>query len=849
MKAGFLCLVVIVFLAACGEGEIDNATAENGTSYADIVANSDHFDGYFDVYRDKLSGELYLGIDPDQLDEEFIYAAFTENGAVEAGHFVGAFLENTVVTLRRHFKRIEFVKQNTNFYFDADSPLARASDANISPAVLAAQEIVAEDEASGRLLVKADNLFMSENLNPIKPVPDPEQDPNTVFSLGSLSESRTKVFDVRAYPDNTDVFVEYVFENPAPVVEAAEDVTDSRFVSIRLQHSFVKMPVDDFTPRYDDPRVGYFFDRVTDLTDYSHTPFRDLIRRWKLVKKDPDADVSDPVEPIVWWIENTTPLEFRDTIRDAALAWNQSFETAGFSNAIEVREQPDDAEWNAGDIRYNVLRWTSSPQPPFGGYGPHFANPRTGQIVGADIMLEYSFVRRHLRALKLLETLQSGGVPKAPGNLYCSLGHGLQLSNLFAEQALKATGGDPALEKQIVHDTLRYLILHEIGHTLGLNHNMRATQFLSLDQAFDHSAVEEKGLAGSVMDYPAINFAPPGRVQTLFYAVQPGPYDDWAIEFGYAPELDDPAAREAHLGRSTEPYLVFGNDADDMRSPGKAVDPRVNIYDMTNDAVGYAVERFALIDNVLTDMRNRFGAEGESFQELHDAYLGLATEFQRSANTVSRYIGGVMVNRAMVGQAGATTPFIPVSFEDQERAMTALRDHVFAPDAFRAPDDLYNHLRQQRRGFDFYETTEDPKIHDVMLAVQSGILDHLMHPVVQKRITDSRLYGNEYDLAAVMNDLTSAIFSGDLRGNVNTFRQNLQLDYVNRLLGMVSGETKAGYDNIAQSTALYNLRRIEGMIDGSRGSNEETRAHRENVLYTIRRGLHDKPDAVTSSGK
>jgi hypothetical protein len=840
MKAGILCLVSLVFLAACGGGATNDAAEGNGTSYADIIAAADHSDGYFDVYRDRESGELYLGIDPEQVGQEFIYAVFTTNGAVEAGHFVGAFLENAVVSLRRHYGRIEFIKENTSFYFDAANPLARVSDANISPAVLAVEEIVAEDEASGRLLIKADALFKSENLVPVKPVPNPEQDPNTVFSLGSLSDSRSKIFDVRAYPDNTNVFVEYVFENPAPVVEAAEDITDSRFVSIQLQHSFVKMPEGEFTPRQDDPRVGYFFDRVTDLTDFSHTPFRDQIRRWKLVKKDPDAAVSDPVEPIVWWIENTTPHEFRDTIRDAALAWNQSFEKAGFSNAVEVRVQPDDADWDAGDIRYNVLRWTSSPQPPFGGYGPHFANPRTGQVIGADIMLEYSFVRRHLRALKLMETLENGGLPKSPAKLYCSLGHGLQLSNLFATQALQATGGDPALEKQIIHDTLHYLILHEIGHTLGLNHNMRATQILSPDQAFDRATVDEKGLAGSVMDYPAVNFAPPGREQTLFYAVKPGPYDDWAIEFGYSPDLDDPAARGAHLASSTDPLLVFGNDADDMRAPGKAIDPRVNIYDMTGDAIGYAIERFALIDTILADMHSRFGTEGESFQELHDAYLGLATEFQRSANTVSRYVGGVMVNRAMVGQPGAATPFVPVGLDDQERAMNALRDHVFAPDAFRAPEGLYSHLRQQRRGFDFYETTEDPKLHDVMLAVQRGVLDHLMHPVVQKRITDSRLYGNEFELAAVMNDLTNAIFSGDLRGGVNTFRQNLQLDYVNRLVAMVSGESKAGYDNIAQSTALYNLRRIEGMLEGNPGPNEETRAHRENVLYTIRRGLHDE---------
>ena len=838
MMARISGLSLLLLLAACGDAANDGS--DKDASFGAIVAKSDHFDGFFDVYRDKETGAVYLGVEPGQIDQEFIYFVMTSDGPVEGGHFRGFFRENAVVSLRRHFNRIEFVKENTSFHFDPESPLARAAEANISPAVMVAKDIVAEDESSGRILIEADDIFMSEKLHPVKPLPDPEQDPNTVFSLGDLSDSKNKIYDIRNYPDNTDVFVEYVFDNPAPIVPANEDVTDSRYVSIRIQHSFIKMPDGEYTPRFDDPRLGYFTDRVTDLTDYSHTPFRDVIRRWKLVKEDPTAEVSDPVEPIVWWIENTTPMEFRETIRDAALAWNQSFEKAGFSNAVQVKVQPDDADWDAGDIRYNVLRWTSSPQPPFGGYGPSFANPRTGQIIGADIMLEYSFVRRHLRAIKLMETLENAGVPKSDGAMYCSLGHGLQLNNLFAMQALQATGADPALEKQIIRDTLHYLILHEIGHTLGLNHNMRATQLLSRDEAFDADTVDARGLAGSVMDYPAINFAPPGREQTLFYAVRPGPYDDWVIEFGYSPDLDDADARNAHLSRSTEPELVFGNDADDMRSPGKAIDPRVNIYDMSSDAIGYALERFALVDDVLAEMRDRYGTDGESFQELHDAYLGLAGEFQRSANTVSRYVGGVMVNRAMVGQPGATTPFVPVSLDEQERAMSVLRDHVFAPDAFRGPDNLYDHLRQQRRGFDFYEVTEDPKLHEIMLAVQGGVLEHLLHPAVQKRITDSRLYGNDYDLPAVMNDLTSAIFSGDLNGNVNTIRQNLQLDYVARLLAMVTGETKAAYDNVAQSNALANIRSIERMMERNPGTTAETRAHRQNVLYKIRRGLHDE---------
>ena len=150
------------------------------------------------------------------------------------------------------------------------------------------------------------------------------------------------------------------------------------------------MPQNQYQPRFEDVRVGDFTTQVSDMTTPDDvTPYRDLIHRWNLVKKNPDQGISEPTEPIVWWIENTTPLEFRDAIKEGVLAWNRAFAHAGFHNAVQVKIQPDDAAWDAGDIRYNVLRWTSSPNPPFGGYGPSFVNPKTGQILGADIMLEY----------------------------------------------------------------------------------------------------------------------------------------------------------------------------------------------------------------------------------------------------------------------------------------------------------------------------------------------------------------------------------------------------------------------------------------------------------------------------
>ena len=836
-------LVLLVFvLAGCSGGAGDSGSEGEAVSFASIVEKSEHHEGLFDVYRDKKSGETYLAIKPDQIDQEFIYHAVVTDGVVEGGTFRGAFADNKIISIRRHFNRIEFVNNNASFYFDPDSALSRAADANISDAVIAVQDIVAEDEGNGTILIKADDVFLKESLQQIKGPPNPDPNAEKRFELGTLSETKNKIYEVRSYPENTNIFVDYVYENPAPLVQGQRDITDSRFVSVRLQHSLVKVPDNDYQPRIDDPRVGYFLEYITDLTSHSHAPYRDLIIRWDLRKKDPDAELSEPVEPIVWWIENTTPVEIRESIKEGALAWNQSFEKAGFKNAVQVKVQPDDADWDAGDIRYNVLRWTSSPQPPFGGYGPAFTNPRTGQIIGADIMLENVFLTNRIQLADLLESISGSETLHglAGRTIRCSVGHNLQLSNIFGRQALKSMGLGGELEARMLDEGVRMLILHEIGHTLGLNHNMKASQIYTVEQLADADFVAENGLTGSVMDYAPVHLATPGRSQTGFYDVKPGRYDDWAIEFGYSPDLDGPdgeARRKALLNRSTEPLLTFGNDADDMRSPGAGIDPRVMIGDMSADAITYASERLNLVDEMLGDLRDKTGKKGESYQQLVNGYTAMFYEFASASRTMSRYVGGVHVNRAMVDQPGAKTPLVPVALSDQKRAMATLRSKVFAPDAFAGSDDLYSHLRQQRRSFDFYGATEDPKPHELVLAVQKSVLDHLLHPVVLRRISDSRQYGNQYPLGDVVEDLTNAVFGDDMRSSVNTFRQNLQLEYVNRLVAMVSGDAKANFDYLSQSTALHNLRQIERSLRSNPGVDTETQAHRANILYTIERGL------------
>ena len=807
---------------------------------SDLIKSSKEIDGLFKMYQDTVSGSLQMIVTEDQIGKEYIHFNQVGNGVLDAGRFRGAYGGSKVFKIKKYFDKIEFVTQNTSFYFDPNNAISKSSDANLSEGNMASVKVEAYDKEKGLYLIKADDLFLKETLSQIKPPRFPGQAP-TAFSLGNLDKTKTKINSIRNYPENTDLEVEYVYSSPSVLNGGSEAVTDGRNVSIKVYHSIIAMPSNDYEIRLDDPRVGYFTTQVNDQTSTGSAPYRDLVHRWDLQKKDPEAAISEPVEPITWWMENSTPVEWRETITQGVLEWNKAFEKAGFKNAMVVKMQPDDADWDAGDIRYNVLRWTSSPNPPFGGYGPSFVNPRTGQILGADIMLEYVHFTNRVMYDKLFD-LASPAAEFNPSpykeydQLFCSLGHVMHENTMFGQAVLASAGATDLEMARMKKEAMISLIMHEVGHTLGLNHNMKASQLFSPEQLADADFIKGKALTGSVMDYAGINLTKDRTKQGQYYDMSVGPYDEWAIQFGYTPFKSDQEATDL-LNQSTKPELIFGNDADDMRSPGKAIDPRVMIGDLSNDQIGYSIDRFELVNNMMKDVKEKFTKNGESYQELRRAYTLLSGQRATAANVISRFIGGVYVDRAMAGQEGGTQPYTPVSLQDQKRAMNALSKYVFAPNAFDAPNDLYNYLAMQRRGYNFFRSPEDPKIHEQVLTYQKNVLRHVLHPNTLQRISDSELYGNKYSLSTFMTDLNSAVFKADIYGNVNSFRQNLQVEYTNMLIDALTGKQKDKFTNNAKSMALYNLKNIRAMAAPS--GNVSSRAHKQHLRTLIDNSLKE----------
>ncbi len=845
-KVLFLFTLLVMFITSVeaqkkgkkkkGQEEEKPKTEEKATIESKVKGHK-KIEGIFTFYRDTVSGDLMMEVTKEQLNKEYIYFSQIADGVTEAFSFRGAYRGSSIFKIEKFYNKIEFVRVNTSFYFDPENPLSRSAEANMSNSVLASEKLEVED--GDRYLIKANNLFLKETWSQIKPPNFPGRGPRA-FKLGSLASDKTKVRAIRNYPENADFKVEYVYSTSSVLNGGSNAIADARNVTISVYHSLVAMPENDFEPRFDDPRVGYFTTRVDDMTSTAAVAYRDMINRWHLVKKDPSAAISEPVEPITWWIENTTPMEFRKSIEQGVLEWNKAFEKAGFRNAMVVKTQPDDAEWDAGDIRYNVLRWTSSPNPPFGGYGPSFQNPRTGQTIGSDIMLEFVHYTNRVRYTKLyhMNAASENELPVWPNSEenFCFYSDEMQVNNLFGQAVLLADNADFDVVG-MKEEAMLELIMHEVGHTLGLNHNMKSSQLYSPAQLADKDFINGKALTGSVMDYATINVTRDRSSQGHYYSTVVGPYDVWAIQFGYTPDMSE-EDRKKLLAQSTKPELMFGNDADDMRSSTRGIDPRVNTGDLSNDQIAYSIDRIGLVNDMMKKIKEQYNDEGESYQELRQAYYILSRQHTQAGRVISRFIGGVYVDRAMQGQEGATKPFTPVSRTDQKRAMAGISKHIFSPTAYSTSNDLYNYLALQRRGFSFFRGPEDPKIHESVLNSQKSVLSHLLHPNTLQRISDSELYGNSYRLSTFMADLNSAIFDADINGTVNSFRQNLQVEYTKMLAGVLLNDKNKAYNNLTKSMALYNLNAIARKVANGSGDTA-TRAHKSHLRLLVTNALKE----------
>ena len=737
-------------------------------------------EGYLEIYTDEDKENYFLKLNQEDLNKKFLYFSYIMN-APQGSTLTGGRPSDGKVLEFRKFKKdnIGLYQINTSYIYGDDNNIAKSTVTNITEAFIETFKPIARSE--GSVLISVNKFMASERIEAISYVPSEYREYVSV-NYGRPDPKKTFINKVFNNESNTAIEVVFGYENKAPNLNAysVSAVTDPRYLSVTARHIFIKMPDEGYEPRVNDHRIGYFVNKSTDLTSYENFPNFALINKWRLIKKDPLAELSEPVEPIVYWVEKSTPEEIIPAVVAGIENWNIAFEEAGFKNAIVAKIQPKDSTWDAADYDYNVVRWSSEPDASLLGFGPSVTNPLTGEIISADVV-------NKLLAVKL-------------GYNYRKL-YGYTEDN------------DPLMQY------ITNLTLHEVGHTLGLRHNFRGSF------KYSPSEIHNKELTGntimnSVMDYDPINIAPKGTEQGIFFSTVPGEYDKWAIKFGYTPELTAEERKNILLD-SIKPELNFGTDDEAMSYPGNNIDPRTKRYDMSNDPIKYASDIVQIIDEKIEELPLIF-ADEDGFNNYTNAFFRFFRTKGRFLETVAQQIGGVYVNKIASVQNDKTI-LEAVPYRKQKQAMNLLSEEVFTNGSMSYDSKILANLMYERDTRS-RSGNNDPDFHALVLSSQRNILSNILHPEVMKRLVNSALYGNQYMPDEVLSDLNKAIF---IQGEeLDTFKRNLQSTYVDLL---IEGFENGDYDQVSKAEIFKTINDIHSFAR----KNKMRSAHYDFIYFKI----------------
>lgn len=886
---------------------------KNSKSYEEIVEGKEKLEGLFTIYRDRENGKILLELQPNQINKNFL-CFVTLNSGIGQGFLIrGMPLGDFLFQWRKHQDSIQFVIPNINFRTAPNDPQQRSIDSSFSDSILYSLPIKKIHPERGTILIDLGNLLLDGDVAGLK----------EFLAYGSLDNSsslggpNSYFSEAKSFPLNLEI--ESVLNVSNSGFYNIPSLPDNRAFDLRIYYSFSEVPINNgFRPRLADERVGYFFEVYKDFSNTSsHDGFVRYINRWHLEKQNPNAPLSPPIEPIVFWIENTVPYEYRDAIREGVLMWNKAFEKAGFINAIQVREMPDDATWEPADVRYNTIRWTTTFGSGLGGFGPSRVNPLTGQILDADIVINGNIVRdiQHGQVGTLIQNNQSFANGFSLGNKGNNSGCGLNRYSHYLEALINGEspeinnshskekvdfresllGGGHSHEdrehacfgwymnqqvamgtiasrllnnmppnseamNQYVHEFLRYLIAHEVGHTLGLRHNFHGSTMLNPEELNDTAITRTKGLVGSVMDYVPVNLAPPGVEQGDYFPFVVGPYDEWAIEYGYKPSsattyIGEKQFLEEIAQRAKQPELSYGTDDDWFWI--FTLDPAVNMFDLSKDILGYSEGQLENVRAIWQRLEERFPTGDENYSEMRGMFeIVFGYYFDQILNT-TLYVGGQSFNRdtygafSSVGFDRERLPFEAIPVEQQRQALQILDKYVFAEDAFEFSPNLLNRLAPSRWD-DWANSPDFPleyPIRDRISLLQRAALRLLFSNFRLERLADLEMKTqpeNALQLPEVFETLQGSIWKEVLSPRVgaieiSSIRRSLQREYLDILMGMVLRQNLVPED--ARSLAWYELRELRdelGKLIRKRGNDMDdyTRAHLEETRDRIAKALN-----------
>ncbi|TVR52673.1 MAG: DUF5117 domain-containing protein [Gemmatimonadales bacterium] len=802
-------LLIFLFLPGCSRGEVapppapvpsaetqaspDRPSAApsrnaNGIRpYAEVVPDTAISDeGLFTVHQvgDQWLYEIPIAL----LDREMIL--ITRVARTAAGMGFGGHRQTTEV-VRWERRNDQILLRQVSFQNVASDTLPiyeAVRNSNFEPvlATFAIRALASEEEGvqGEAVVVDVSEFFVSDAA-----IIGLSQQRRRQYDVRRLDPPRTFIESMRSFPENIEVrrVVTYEAQNP-PSNQAG------RTLSVEFGHSLMILPDEPMMPRLWDERVGYFSVQMNDFgIDAQRLEERRYIQRFRLEPSDTAAylrgDLVDPVEPIVFYIDPATPEKWRPYLKQGVDDWQEAYEAAGFRNAIVAKDPPtpeEDPEFDPADARYNIIRYLASPVQ--NASGPRFFDPRTGEILGTHIQWHHN-VMNLLRNWYFVQTAAAN--PEARG---------------------------VAFDDAVMGELIRFVSAHEVGHTLGLPHNMKGHSAIPVD-SLRTRWVCENGTSTSIMDYARFNYVAQPGDDTCFLP-RIGVYDRWSVEWGHRwiPDARTPEEEKETLNawireREDDPRYRFGDPT--QTDPGSLTEA---LGDDAMRASDLGVEN---LKRTMEGLREWTFQEGEDYSQLQELYGQVLGQWSRYVGHVAANLGGVDWTRMAQGQPGR--PFTPIAGERQRRAMDYLDRQVFRTPEWMLDGEILWRIQNQGTP-------------DRIRQLQVGGLNQVLNVDRMKRVIEQEALGvdDPYPLTELMDDLRTAVWRELAAGApIDPFRRNLQRAYLERMEWLMEHEDAVRTDIVPQ--ARGQLVAVRSQIQGAVGRTVDpaSRLHLEDMAARI----------------
>ena len=708
--------------------------------YADVVtAEAITDDGLFKTHR--VGEKLYFEIPDTLLGDELLLVSRIARTAENIG-YGGESANEQVVRWEKNNKNVLLRVVSFGNVASNDSPIAEAvRNANFEP-IIGNFAIEAMSADSHAVVIDVTNLFTDD-----VPALGLQKSARDQYKVRRLDKARSIVMSARSFPMNVEIRNVLTYDAAEPPSNS-----DTGTISLEMNHSMVVLPAVPMQQRLCDERVGFFAINQTDYgTDEQRAARRCFIARWRLEPSDPAAyargELVTPVKPITYYIDPATPYQWRAALKQGVEDWNVAFEAAGFKNAIRALDPPtaeQDPEFSPEDARYSVIRYF--PSQTENAYGPSVKDPRSGEILESDIGW-YHNVMNLLRNWYFIQTAA-------------------------ANPAARRIRFDDAVMSELV----RFVSAHEVGHTIGLPHNMGSSNAIPVDSLRSPSYTSRNGTAPSIMDYARFNYvAQPGDGVTNFYP-RVGPYDKWAVEWGYRvhPGVTSPTAEKAMMNalvkaKASDPTFFYG------RQTGGTMDPRSQTEDLSSDAVRASELGLANLRRIVPMLPTWTAEEGEDYDQLSELYGQVVGQWGRYMNHVASNVGGVYDTPRTSDQGGPV--FTPVPAASQRRSLAFLQKEAFSTPEWLLDASILRRI-EATGGLERVRRT------------QAGVINRILEPqrlvrMIEAEALDRSAYGADEMMAEVRAGLWSELRAGRV---IDVSRRTLQRAYIERLGFLMTSE-------------------------------------------------------------